>query len=170
MRVGQGFDAHRLIADGLIRLGGVVVDTTRGVSATSDGDVAAHAVADALLGAAALGDLGELFPSSDLRWEGVDSMHLLGEVLGRLTASGHRVHSIDVTVVAETVRVAPHRRAIRASFAELLGIPISDVSVKATTTDGMGPLGRDEGIAALAIAVVDRQVGEPRGAPTGRSS
>jgi len=156
VRVGQGFDAHRLIPDGLIRLGGVVVDTTRGVAATSDGDVAAHAVADALLGAAALGDLGELFPPSDPRWVGSDSMEMLGEVLRRVGGSGHRVRSIDLTVVAETVRVAPHRDAIRAALAARLGLPVSAVSVKATTTDGLGWLGRDEGIAALAVAVIDQ--------------
>jgi 2-C-methyl-D-erythritol 2,4-cyclodiphosphate synthase len=161
VRVGQGFDAHRLTPDGSVRLGGVVVDTTRGVAATSDGDVAAHAVADALLGAAALGDIGDLFPSSDPRWEGADSMEMLDEVLRRIVGSGHRVCSIDLTVVAESVRVAPHRQAIRASLADRLGLAVADVSVKATTTDGLGWIGRDEGIAALAIAVIERRVGEP---------
>lgn len=156
MRVGQGFDAHRLTPDGSVRLGGVVVDPTRGVAATSDGDVAAHAVADALLGAAALGDIGDLFPSHDPRWEGADSMEMLGEVVRRVAASGHRVRSIDLTVVAETVRVAPHRQAIRNSLADRLGLSVGDVSVKATTTDGLGWSGRDEGIAALAVAVIER--------------
>lgn len=154
MRVGWGFDAHRYGGSPPVRCAGVVVDPQRGVAATSDGDVPAHAVADALLGAAALGDLGAHFPSSDPRWRGADSMGLLAEVVERVAAAGFRPASLDVTVVAETVRVAPHREAIRAALARVLGLPVGAVSVKATSTDGMGFLGRDEGIAAVAVAVV----------------
>ncbi len=154
VRVGQGFDAHRFQPSGTVILGGVVVDTTRGVDATSDGDVAAHAVADALLGAAALGDLGQHFPSTDPVWSDADSMALLADVVGMLAASELRCTSVDVTVIAERVRVAPHREPIRAAFAAVLELPVDRVSVKATTTDHLGWLGRDEGLAALAVAVV----------------
>ncbi|WKZ83554.1 MAG: 2-C-methyl-D-erythritol 2,4-cyclodiphosphate synthase [Acidimicrobiia bacterium] len=154
MRVGWGFDAHRFSPSGKVLLAGVVVDATRGVEATSDGDVAAHAVIDALLGAAALGDLGTHYPSNDPAWEGADSMALLADTVGRLEAAGFAPSSVDVTVVAETVRVAPHRQEIRDSLAAALGLARDVVSVKATTTDGMGFLGADEGIAASAVAVV----------------
>lgn len=154
MRVGWGFDAHRFAPSGQVLLAGVVVDTTRGVEATSDGDVAAHAVIDALLGAAALGDLGTHYPSNDPAWEGADSMALLADTVGRLAAAGFCPSSVDVTVISETVRVAPHRQEVRDSLAAALGLDADAVSVKATTTDGMGFLGADEGIAASAVAVV----------------
>ena len=154
MRVGWGFDAHRFGGSGATLLGGVIADAGRGVEATSDGDVLAHAVADALVGAAALGDLGLLFPSHDPRWQGADSMALLGEVVALVGAAGYRVGSIDVTVIAEKVRVAPHREEIRRNLASVLGIGITAVSVKATTTDGLGFLGRGEGLAAMAVVVL----------------
>jgi 2-C-methyl-D-erythritol 2,4-cyclodiphosphate synthase len=154
MRVGWGADVHRFAGPGLTRLGGVVVDESRGVEATSDGDVVAHAVADALLGAAALGDLGALFPSDDPRWGGADSMALLAEVVARVKEAGYRVSSVDATVIAEKVRVTPHREAIRQRLAEVLEVEAAGVSVKATTTDGLGFLGRDEGLAAVAVAVL----------------
>lgn len=149
MRVSWGFDAHRLGGDPPVRLAGVVVDSVRGVVATSDGDLVAHAVADALLGAAGLGDLGELFPSSDPRWEGADSMDLLRSVVSM--CSELDVSFIDVTVIAEDVRVAPHRDDIRENLAAVLGIAPGLVSVKATTTDGMGAIGAGDGIAATAV-------------------
>jgi len=154
MRVGWGGDAHRFGGPGRTLLGGVVVDGARGVEATSDGDVLAHAAADALLGAAALGDLGSLFPSDDPRSHGVDSMALLGEVVARVAAVGHCVSSLDATVIAEQVRVAPHREAIRCRLAGVLGVDAGAVSVKATSTDGLGFLGRDEGLAAVVVAVL----------------
>lgn len=154
MRTGWGFDAHRFKPAGRVLAGGVEVASDRGVEATSDGDVVAHAVADALLGAAALGDIGELFPSADPRWKDADSMSLLGEVVGRVAAAGFVIVSIDVTVVAESVRISPHRAAIRTALAATLGISLESVSCKATTTDGMGFIGRDEGIAAVAVVTV----------------
>jgi len=154
MRVGWGMDAHRFGGPGPTLLGGVVVDAARGVEATSDGDVVAHAVADALLGAAALGDLGALFPSDDPRWRGADSMALLAEVMARVAAAGYRVASLDATVIAERVRVAPHREAIRQRLAGVLGMDAATVSVKAPSTDGLGFLGRDEGLAAVVVAVL----------------
>ena len=135
-------------------LAGVVVDDSRGVAATSDGDVVAHAVADALLGAAALGDLGDHFPSSDDRWEGADSMVMLSQVVALVGERGHAVTSVDVTVLAETVRVAPHRQAMRSNLAARLGVDGEAVSVKATTTDGLGWLGADEGLAATAVVML----------------
>lgn len=154
MRVGFGSDAHRLGGPGRTLLAGVVVDEQRGVEATSDGDVLAHAVADALLGAAALGDLGGLFPSDDPRWRGADSMALLAEVVAQVQQAGSRVSSLDATVLAEKVRVAPHREAIRGRLAEVLEVEVGRVSVKGTSTDGLGFLGRDEGLAAVAVVVL----------------
>lgn len=152
-------DAHRLGCDPPVLLAGVEVDRVRGVVATSDGDVAAHAVADALLGSMALGDLGEHFPSNDPRWENADSMALLDQVVRMARAAGGQPLFCDVTVVAESVRVSPHRTDVRKALAGALGIPLDDVSVKATTTDGMGWLGRDQGIAAMAVVGVVR--GDP---------
>jgi 2-C-methyl-D-erythritol 2,4-cyclodiphosphate synthase len=135
-------------------LAGIVADHDRGLAATSDGDVAAHAMADALLGAAALADLGELFPSIDPRWEGADSMSLLAEVVRLTREQGWVSAHVDLTVVAQSVRVAPHRAAMRRSLAEVLGVAEEVVSVKATTTDHMGSIGRDEGVAAVAVVTV----------------
>ncbi|MGH8937614.1 MAG: 2-C-methyl-D-erythritol 2,4-cyclodiphosphate synthase [Acidimicrobiia bacterium] len=154
MRVGWGFDAHRFGGPGPLRLAGVVVDHERGLEGTSDADVVAHAVADALLGGAALGDLGTYFPSSDARWEGADSMELLRLVVERIAEAGFETASVDVTVIAETVRIAPHREELRKSLAGALGLEVEAVSVKATSTDGLGSIGRDEGMAAVAVAVL----------------
>ena len=154
-RVGWGFDAHRFSESGRVLMAGVVADESRGIEATSDGDVPCHAVADSLLGAAALGDLGSLFPSDDLAWVDADSMGLLDEVVSRVIAAGYRVVSLDLTIIAQTVRVAPIRESLRAALAERLGVGPEAVSVKATTTDGMGFLGADEGLAAVAVAVLE---------------
>jgi 2-C-methyl-D-erythritol 2,4-cyclodiphosphate synthase len=154
MQVGFGFDAHRFGGDGPLRLGGVVVDPDRSVHATSDGDVAIHALIDALLGGAALGDLGTHFPSTDERWSGADSRDLLSRVVAMVGDAGHAIAHVDVTIVAQTVRVAPHRSDMRRALASVLGIPERQVSVKATTTDAMGFLGRDEGVAAFAVATL----------------
>ncbi|MCJ7781490.1 MAG: 2-C-methyl-D-erythritol 2,4-cyclodiphosphate synthase [Acidimicrobiia bacterium] len=137
-------------------LAGVVVDRTRGIEAMSDGDVVAHAVADALLGALALGDLGVHFPSSDPEMEGIDSMEVLARVVRKIEDRAHLVGNVDVTVVAQSVRVGPHRDEIRDRLAAVLRIDRSAVSVKATTTDGMGSVGRDEGIAVAAAVTLYR--------------
>lgn len=153
MRVGSGFDAHRFDpAQAPLRLGGVVVDADRGVAATSDGDVLAHAVADALFGAAALGDLGSHFRPDES--QGADSMELLTQAVAAVAAAGLRPTSVDTTVISESVRIAPHRDQIRSRLAAALGIDLDRVSVKGTTTDGMGAIGSDEGVAATAIVVV----------------
>lgn len=156
MRVGWGFDAHRIGDDGPMQIGGVVVDDTRGLIGTSDADVALHAIADAALGAAALGDLGVIFPSDDPESQGADSAELLARVVRLIDDRGMAISHVDVTVVAETVRIDPHRAAIRQRVAELTHAALGSVSVKATTTDGMGFLGRDEGVAAMAVVTLDR--------------
>ena len=133
-------------------LGGVIVDPQLGLDATSDGDAAAHAVSDGLLGAVGLGDMGTHFPSSDERWRGADSMLMLDTVLKMVRASGWWVNNVDLTIIAQDVRIDPHRHAIRVALSELL--ETDAVSVKATTTDSMGFTGRGEGLAALAVVTV----------------
>ena len=154
-RTGWGFDAHRFGGEPPIVLGGAVVDEQRGLEATSDGDLAAHAVADALLGAANLGDMGAHFPSSDTRWVGADSLQLLAES-GRLARdAGVTPLYVDLTVLAEDVVISPHRGHIRAGIARALDLDAAAVSVKGTTTDGLGFIGRSEGMAAMAVVTVD---------------
>ncbi len=154
--MGWGLDVHRLGGEPPILLAGVEVDRERGVIATSDGDVVAHAVADALLGASALGDLGTFFPSSDPRWENADSMGLLRRVVEMAASMKWQPSFCDVTAVSESVRVAPYRQDVRAALAGALGLSVGQVSVKATTTDGLGWVGRDRGIAAVAAVTVVR--------------
>ncbi len=152
LRVGLGLDAHRFGGKPPLVLGGVVVDPTLGLEATSDGDAAAHAVSDALLGAVGLGDMGTHFPSSDERWRGADSMLMLETVLKMVRASGWWVNNVDLTIIAQTIRIDPYREAIKLALADLL--ETEAISVKATTTDGMGFTGRGEGLAALAVVTV----------------
>lgn len=154
MRVGWGFDAHRIGGEGPMLIAGVVLATDRGLVGTSDADVALHAIGDAVLGAAALGDLGTHFPSDDPKWEGADSAALLSHVVTLARSKGFAIDSVDLTIVAQTVRITPVRDQMRKRIAAILGVPVSQVSVKATTTDGMGFLGRDEGIAAVAMVVL----------------
>ena len=155
-RVGWGFDVHRLGGPGPLRLAGVVVDPDLGLIGTSDADVAVHAVADALLGAAALGDLGTHFPSSDPAWADADSLEILRTVAALVADSGWSVGNVDLTVVAESVRIAPHRDAMRARLASVLGLETGRVSVKATSTDGLGLLGAGDGMAAAAVVMLTR--------------
>lgn len=157
-RVGHGFDAHRFAVPAMpgrpLKLLGIVVDDSSSLAGTSDADVAAHAVADAILGAAALGDLGVHFPSADPAWEGADSMAILSRVVEMAGLAGYAVVNVDVTVIAQSTRVGPHRREMRDRLASVLQVGAEAVSVKATTTDTMGFTGRDEGIAAAAVVVV----------------
>lgn len=155
MRVGWGMDAHRFSRTGRVVLGGVTVDETMGVEATSDGDVVAHALVDAILGAKAGGDIGELYPSGDPMSRDADSMRILAETVADAAREGLIVASVDVTVVAQHVRVSSHRDAIRRRLAAVLGVDVDRVSVKATTTDTMGFTGRGEGLAAMAVAVLE---------------
>jgi 2-C-methyl-D-erythritol 2,4-cyclodiphosphate synthase len=155
VRVGWGYDVHRFSTTPPVVLAGVVIDETRGIAATSDGDVVAHAVVDAVLGAAGLGDIGEHFPSSDPRWEGAESMAMVRHAAMDAHAAGWYVGGCDVTVVSDTVRIAPHRKDMRLNLGSRLGVIEPDsVSVKATSTDGLGFTGRDEGIAVTAVVVL----------------
>lgn len=154
VRVGWGFDAHRLGGDPPLLLGGVEVSDSAGVVATSDGDLLAHAVTDALMGACVLGDIGEHFPSDDPSSEDADSMFLLRQAATMALASGWITAHVDVTVVAESVRVAPHREEIRSNLASALDIAVDGVSVKATTTDGLGFIGEGRGVAVVAVVTV----------------
>lgn len=155
VRVGIGYDVHRL-AHGLpLVLGGVGLKHDRGPEAHSDGDVLAHAIGDALLGAAALGDLGTHFPDRDPQWRGVSSLKLLEAIRAMLTGRGASIVNVDATVIAETPRLEPHVDAMRDAMAHALGVPRARVSVKATTNERLGALGREEGIAALAVALVE---------------
>lgn len=153
-RVGWGFDAHQLGGEPPLLMGGVIVSETEGVVATSDGDILAHAVIDALMGACVLGDIGEHFPSEDPSSEDANSMFLLRQAATMALASGWRPAHVDSTVVAQSIRLAPHREAIRTRLADALDMTVDDVSVKATTTDGLGFIGKDEGIAAIAVVTV----------------
>ena len=157
MRVGWGVDAHRFGGPGPVRICGVEIEAEQGLLATSDGDVAAHAVADAVLGAAALGDLGQHFPSSDVRWEGADSMAILSTTVALVADHGWAVASVDLTIIAENVRIAPNREAMRERLAKTLGIDLGSTSVKATSTDGMGLIGAGEGMAAIAAVTLRPQ-------------
>lgn len=156
-RVGHGFDAHRLVAGRALRLGGVEVPHGRGLEGHSDGDCVLHAACDALLGAAGQGDMGRHFPSRDPQWRGVDSRVFLVEVARIVREAGFRVGNLDVTVIAQEPALAPHLEPMRGAIAGALGVDPGVVSVKAKSTDHLGALGRGEGIAALAIALVERE-------------
>jgi len=154
VRSGIGFDAHGFVPGRPLVLGGVEIPSERGLAGHSDADVLSHAIADAILGAAALGDIGEHFPSGDPRWAGAPSTEFLRRVAGMVARADLRVNSVDATVILEAPALAPHRDAMRERIAEALGIGTDRVSVKATTTDGLGVIGRGEGAAALAVAVL----------------
>lgn len=154
-RVGFGVDVHPFAVDRPLILGGVEVPAERGLDGHSDADALTHAVADALLGALALGDLGQHFPDSDPRYRGVSSLGLLQEVVARVRGRGARVVNVDATVVAEAPPLADHLDAMRVRLAETMGVAPDRVSVKAKRAERLGALGRQEGIAALAVALVE---------------
>ena len=154
MTAGIGWDSHRLAAGRPLTLGGVTIPHDRGLHGHSDADVLTHAVIDALLGAAALGDIGQHFPDSDERYRDADSIELLRTVVAILAERGLRVAHVDTTVVMERPKLAGHREAIRASLAAALGVEPGQVNVKASTGEGMGFIGREEGVAALAVATL----------------
>lgn len=155
LRIGHGFDAHAFDDGDHVTVGGVRVPHDRGVAATSDGDVALHALCDALLGAAALGDLGDFFPSGDEAWRGADSRELLRRVVERLANCGLAPVNADLTVICRAPRLADHREDMRRRIAADLRINPDRVGVKFTTTDGLGFAGRGEGLAAHAVVLVD---------------
>jgi len=154
VRVGQGFDVHRLVAGRKLVIGGVEIEHPLGLLGHSDADVLLHAICDALLGAAALGDIGRHFPDSDPRYKGIDSRELLRRVAGLVREAGFVPENVDATIIAEAPRMAPHVPAMVANIAADLGIDESRVNVKATTTETLGFTGRGEGIAAQAVCLV----------------
>jgi 2-C-methyl-D-erythritol 2,4-cyclodiphosphate synthase len=156
MRVGHGFDAHRLIEGRPFILGGIHIPFERGPLGHSDADVLAHAVSDALLGACALGDLGMHFPDSDERWKGADSLRLLAACARMVRDKGYEIGNVDATVVVQAPKLVPHLSRMRERIAETLGVELDAVSVKAKTSEGMGYTGDGSGIAAYAVACVMR--------------
>ncbi len=155
MRTGIGYDIHPLTEGWPLVLGGVAIPFERGLAGHSDGDALTHAVIDALLGAAALGDIGAHFPTDDPHYAGANSLDLLAKAAELVRAAGYRIVNVDSTVIAEAPRLAPHVEAMRAALAGAIGVEAGAVSVKATTSDRLGATGRGEGIAALAVALLD---------------
>lgn len=154
MRIGHGYDVHKLAEGRRLVLGGVDIPHEKGLLGHSDADVLTHAVMDALLGALALGDIGQHFPDTDPRYEGADSLVLLGHVTALLRELGFQVGNVDATVLAQAPKLAPHIPAMRENLARAMGADVSQVSVKATTEEGLGFTGRKEGIAAHAVALL----------------
>ncbi len=155
-RFGHGFDAHRLVQGRRLVLGGIEIPFERGALGHSDADVVAHAISDALLGAAALGDLGAHFPDNDPQWKDADSMGLLEACAFKLREAGYRIGNIDATIVVDRPKLAPFIAAMRENVARRLGLGLEDVSVKAKTSEGMGYTGDGSGIAAYAVAAIER--------------
>jgi len=154
LRVGIGYDIHPLVEGRPLVLGGLTLPGPRGLLGHSDGDALIHAVIDALLGAAGLGDIGQHFPDSDPRWQGAPSARFVGAVLALVRGAGLAVVNVDLTLLAEAPRIGPHREAIRREVARLLELPPGRVNLKATTTEGLGFLGRAEGLAAQAVVLL----------------
>jgi 2-C-methyl-D-erythritol 2,4-cyclodiphosphate synthase len=153
-RIGHGFDVHAFGGDGPLTLGGVKIDYPQGLLAHSDGDVVLHAVSDALLGAVALGDIGHHFPDTDAAYKGIDSRILLRKVMADVQAQGYQIGNLDVTIMAQAPKMAPHIPAMRAVLAADLQTTLGQVNVKATTTEKLGFVGRKEGIAVEAVVLV----------------
>jgi 2-C-methyl-D-erythritol 2,4-cyclodiphosphate synthase len=154
MRIGIGYDVHRLVKDRSLILGGVHIPHDLGLAGHSDADVLLHAVADALLGAAALGDLGAHFPDTEEEWAGADSQDLLRHVAERVREAGYAPHNVDATVLLERPKLRPHVSAMRDNIAAALSLDVDRVSVKATTTEGLGPEGQEEGVTAQAVCTL----------------
>ena len=162
MRVGIGHDTHRLVEGRPLILGGLRIDHPRGLAGHSDADVVCHAVADALLGAAGLGDIGEHYPDTDPKWRGLDSTRLLAEVVDQVRRAGWRPVNCDVIVHAQEPKLGPHKATIRANLARLLGLAESAVNVKAKTGEHVGPVGRGEAIACHAVVLIEPGLTRPR--------
>ncbi|HEY9043670.1 MAG TPA: 2-C-methyl-D-erythritol 2,4-cyclodiphosphate synthase [Rheinheimera sp.] len=154
MRIGHGFDVHAFGGVGPVTLGGVKIDYAQGLLAHSDGDVVLHALSDALLGAVALGDIGHHFPDTDDAFKGIDSRILLRKVFADVSAAGYKVGNVDITVMAQAPKMAPHIDAMRRCIADDLNADMSQINVKATTTEKLGFVGRKEGIAAEAVVLL----------------
>ena len=155
MRIGQGFDVHALAAGRRLVVGGVEIAHDKGLAGHSDADVLLHAICDALLGAAGMGDIGRHFPDTDPKYKGIDSRELLREVSRKLAGARYRVLNVDTTIIAQAPRMAPHIARMRENIAADLGVPVDVVNVKATTTEELGFAGRGEGIAAQAICLIE---------------
>ncbi len=153
-RFGLGYDSHRFGADRPLKLGGVEIEHSSGLDGHSDGDALVHAVIDALLGAVAMGNIGQLFPDTDERWRGAESLKLLGEVKRRVTAASYQIVNVDATVVTEVPKLAPHIDAMRARLAAVLDLPESAVSVKAKTNEKMDMVGKGKGLQVFAVASI----------------
>lgn len=156
MRIGHGYDVHRLVEGRLLILGGVEIPHTMGLLGHSDADVLTHAVMDAALGAAALGDIGQMFPDNNEAFSGANSIKLLEQVRVRLAENGYRVSCLDSTIIAQRPKMAPHLQKMRENLAQALHIPVSSINVKATTEEGLGFSGTEAGIAAHAVCLLER--------------
>ena len=155
MRIGHGYDVHRLVQGRQLILGGVMIPWSHGLLGHSDADVLTHAVMDALLGAAGQGDIGKLFPDTDPAYAGADSLVLLGQVRGRIVEAGFRVGNVDATILAQRPKLAPHIPAMRDNLARVLGVEPDKINVKATTEEGLGFTGTGEGMAAHAVCLLE---------------
>ncbi len=156
MRIGIGYDAHRLEKNRRLILGGVEIDFQKGLIGHSDADVLVHAIMDALLGAAAMGDIGKHFPDTDLKYKDINSMDLLCDVYKMIAVQGYRIGNIDAVIVAQKPKLAPYIEKMRLNIAQSLDIDISDISIKATTEENMGFTGREEGIRAKAVCLIEK--------------
>ena len=157
MRIGHGYDVHRLVEGRRLILGGVEIEHHLGLLGHSDADVLTHAVMDALLGAAGLWDIGHAFPDTDPAYEGISSLVLLERVMAMLDKQGYRVGNVDATILAQRPKLAPHIPAMRENLARIMGVPVSRVNVKATTEEGLGFTGREEGMAVHAVALLEEK-------------
>jgi len=157
LRIGQGYDVHAFDEGDHVTLGGVKIPHVAGIKAHSDGDVILHALCDALLGAAALGDIGMHFPDTDLKWKGANSRDLLRHVFGLLEAQSYRVVNVDITLLADAPRIGQYREQMAVNIAADLQVELSQVNVKATTSEGLGFIGKREGLACHAIALIEKQ-------------
>jgi 2-C-methyl-D-erythritol 2,4-cyclodiphosphate synthase len=155
MRIGLGYDVHRLVAGRKLILGGVLLPFDRGLLGHSDADVLVHAICDALLGAAALGDIGQHFPDTDKRYKDIDSLKLLAHVLQLLEKDGHRIVNLDCTILAQVPKIAPYRDAMQKKLADVLAISENQINIKATTTEGLGFIGQEQGLGAMCVALID---------------
>ena len=158
LRIGQGYDVHAFGKGDHVTLGGVKIAHSCGIKAHSDGDVILHALCDALLGAAALGDIGMHFPDTDIKWKGADSRELLRHVMSLLKTQSYRVVNADITLLADAPRIGKYREQMKANIAADLNVDVSQVNVKATTSEGLGFIGKREGLACHAVVLVERQV------------
>ncbi|MBC8186833.1 MAG: 2-C-methyl-D-erythritol 2,4-cyclodiphosphate synthase [Proteobacteria bacterium] len=155
MRIGQGYDVHQLVEGRALILGGVEIPFQRGLEGHSDGDALLHAVADAILGAIGAGDLGRHFPSSDERWRGIASGEILSQVADWMSEAGYSIANLDATIIAQAPRLAPHQKAMQENLVGLLRAEPERINLKLTSTDGLGSIGRGEGIAALAVVLLE---------------